>query len=588
MATQVKYAQSNAVITTGWTNPTYVYVDDTNFATAAPAKSASVVSDFYNFGFTIPDGAIINSITVETNWYVSTTASIATLSAQAVKNTTLMGTALTNNTEPTVETKQTFTTVGTWTVAELNDNTTTGFKIRLTGTRGNSTTAFTGYVDYLKVTVDYTAVTTGITTLTGSGDIYPIGSVIKVGTVNSIESSTSNITSSLQTNGLVSINESGNVSVSGFNIKTLSSQLTGQDNNNISGTVIKNSQTILTGSENQSVQSSIIKNISANINESENSSISYIVQVNSGNINTLESDNLNIYSSVITPLVTGSTLMQGRDGESLINGSVINNAYVQLSEHDNIDIRYNLIINGNSNSNNISNEQINSSIIVNGFVSDSNTDNIDISSYNIIHGNILNSNSEISSAYGSIIGKINEIVGNISQSESFNNNINGSIIRTLSTNEVCNEDVSVNSIRVINTNVVSLNTEYSNINSICIVNGNSSWNESGDENVKSSLITSATINQNEYEITNITSNSSTIITGSVPSNESCIVNISIIEEFIFDKVILESSNIITQLSCDEDIKVCIEDGGKLYILIDCGEKETVILKDERRVITTLS
>lgn len=179
MATVTKFPQSNAAITTGWTNPTNVYADDTSYATCGPGKNASVVSDFYNFNFQIPAGSTINSITIEMLVMASTTASVATCDVQPILNTTLRGTAVTTpTTEPTSLTVYNGTTAGTWTVAELNDNTQAGgFKLRLSGNRGNSNTAVTWTADYVKVTVDYTepapttheAAGAGSTSITGSG-----------------------------------------------------------------------------------------------------------------------------------------------------------------------------------------------------------------------------------------------------------------------------------------------------------------------------------------------------------------------------------------------------------------------------------
>jgi hypothetical protein len=157
MATVTKYAQSNAAITTGWTNPTNAYADNGSYATCAPGKNASVVSDFYNFAFGIPTGATINSVTFEFQYKASTNGSNGAITLQPILNTTLRGTAISGNQAATADTTESSTATGDWSLSELNDNTQAGgFKLRLTGSRGNSNTAVTRSVDYVKATVDYT------------------------------------------------------------------------------------------------------------------------------------------------------------------------------------------------------------------------------------------------------------------------------------------------------------------------------------------------------------------------------------------------------------------------------------------------
>ena len=153
MAISTKFPQSNAVITTGWTNPTNAYndADSSAYATCAPGKNASVVTDYYNFGFDIPTGSTINSVTIEFEYKASTASSNGVIELQSILNTTLRGTAISGNQAATSDTIASSSNTGTWTVSELNNNgQTTGFKIRLTGSRGNSNTAVTRSVDYVK------------------------------------------------------------------------------------------------------------------------------------------------------------------------------------------------------------------------------------------------------------------------------------------------------------------------------------------------------------------------------------------------------------------------------------------------------
>jgi len=133
---------------------------------------------YYNFDFQVPTGATINSITIETRYKLSTNASTATFVMAATAGTTVRGTEYSDTSEPTTDTVRTTTNVGTWTVEELNSNLSSGFNIRIGGTRGSSNTAVTGSVDYVKATVDYTpaavnATITGVAATSSADLIEP-------------------------------------------------------------------------------------------------------------------------------------------------------------------------------------------------------------------------------------------------------------------------------------------------------------------------------------------------------------------------------------------------------------------------------
>jgi len=160
MATVSKYASYHTVITTGYTNPSNAYADDGVYATAAPAKSAQVSAYFGFAGFTtseIPDGSIINSVTIEFQYKVSTTSSIATQYWQVFNDTTGLGTEQSDASEPTTDTIKTHQVTSGFTLTDLRSNDTV--RARLRSARGNSNTAVTFSIDYVKITVDYTPVT---------------------------------------------------------------------------------------------------------------------------------------------------------------------------------------------------------------------------------------------------------------------------------------------------------------------------------------------------------------------------------------------------------------------------------------------
>jgi hypothetical protein len=98
---------------------------------------------------------------VSVEWKVSTTASIATLGAQAWFAGAGYGTEFVNSAEPTSDTTQSFAVAGL-TRAQLLNGT---FQVRVRTSRGNSNTAVTASLDAVSVRVDCTTPTTiGVTT----------------------------------------------------------------------------------------------------------------------------------------------------------------------------------------------------------------------------------------------------------------------------------------------------------------------------------------------------------------------------------------------------------------------------------------
>src|SRR5262249_16337496 len=88
-----KFANSNSIVTTGWTAPNLAYGDDGSYATATPPKSATISSDYAFPAFStsdIPDGATVNTVTVEVQWHISTTSSIATLGLRLYNGATAL------------------------------------------------------------------------------------------------------------------------------------------------------------------------------------------------------------------------------------------------------------------------------------------------------------------------------------------------------------------------------------------------------------------------------------------------------------------------------------------------------------------
>lgn len=162
MTTVSKFASSNAVVTTGWTSPTNAYADDTSYATAAiNSKNTSITSDFGFASFTtgdIPDGAQINSVTVEILFFSNTTGSTNAVLGLELFNNAASDAAETTYGMSLAEVTQTKTFS---TVPSLTDLRTAGrLQARVRGNRASSNTAITWSLDYVKITVDYSVVTT--------------------------------------------------------------------------------------------------------------------------------------------------------------------------------------------------------------------------------------------------------------------------------------------------------------------------------------------------------------------------------------------------------------------------------------------
>jgi YD repeat-containing protein len=150
----------------GWASGGNAYASDNAYATSAPAKNTTTAIKVGAFGFdaTVPANAAITSVTVTVEWKVSTTASIATLGAQAWVNGVAVGSEFVNSAEPMADLSQPFTVSGL-TRAQLLDGV---FQVRVRATRGNSNNVFTASLDAVSVRVNYT--TPHIVTLTSDAN----------------------------------------------------------------------------------------------------------------------------------------------------------------------------------------------------------------------------------------------------------------------------------------------------------------------------------------------------------------------------------------------------------------------------------
>jgi hypothetical protein len=155
MASVTRYPSAN---NGGWdANEANAYADDGNYATEAPSTNSTTYLELGNFGFdaNIPAGATINSVTIEAGWYVSTTASSATLLLDAYVNNSAVGTQHSDTSEPTSEKATSYVNnYGSWTRDLLLDGV---FEVMVGAKRGAGSKGYTMYLDYVRVVVDYTA-----------------------------------------------------------------------------------------------------------------------------------------------------------------------------------------------------------------------------------------------------------------------------------------------------------------------------------------------------------------------------------------------------------------------------------------------
>ena len=160
-----------------WTNPNNAHADDGVYATAAPGKNQEFAS-VWNVPFStsdVPSGATINSVLVEVQVKCSTTASIGIVtsslfadSSQATGIGAVPG-VQSPATEPTADTTYSFTRNPT--EAQVRD-----LWIRVQGTRGNSNTALTWSLDFVRATVNYTDPPAGTTGSGGGSATAPTAS----------------------------------------------------------------------------------------------------------------------------------------------------------------------------------------------------------------------------------------------------------------------------------------------------------------------------------------------------------------------------------------------------------------------------
>jgi hypothetical protein len=149
------YPTTNAVGTTGFTNPGNAYSSDNSYATAAPGTLNTISSYFGGFDFAsyIPSGATINSVTVYCERKFSTTASTASSTLRPYNLTTALAAENENTSEPTTDTTYNVN-FGALATADVRS---ADFRILVGAKKGSGATGYTYSLDMVCVTVDYTS-----------------------------------------------------------------------------------------------------------------------------------------------------------------------------------------------------------------------------------------------------------------------------------------------------------------------------------------------------------------------------------------------------------------------------------------------
>lgn len=161
MATQTRYPQSNATWggNYAWVNPENAYADDAAVASVTIPEGQqykSAIRLYYNFGFEIPEGSTINSVTMECEVGKTGGQSTDRFSIQLYQNYSARGNALVIAPTASLAGYDSDDT-GNWSVAELNANTIeAGAFLRLVASKGSYYFDSVFSCDYVRITVDYT------------------------------------------------------------------------------------------------------------------------------------------------------------------------------------------------------------------------------------------------------------------------------------------------------------------------------------------------------------------------------------------------------------------------------------------------
>jgi hypothetical protein len=155
MASITQASDRHTTVTTGWTNPSTAFAStgDNTYATAAPGKNATVNGDFGFPSLGLPTGSTITAVRLVAEWGMTAAVTGGTLGVQGFNNAVADSAAEVTQTA-TAEADSTFT-FGT--LPSLTDLNTAGRVVgRVRCSKGNTTNAMTGNLDFVRLEVDYT------------------------------------------------------------------------------------------------------------------------------------------------------------------------------------------------------------------------------------------------------------------------------------------------------------------------------------------------------------------------------------------------------------------------------------------------
>lgn len=151
MSTATAFGSSNTTVGS-WSPTGNIYASDGSYVVTPGSKDNNYDMIVTGFGFSLPSDAIINSVSLEMGYYVSSSYSAATISMFIRDSSdTTRGDVWSSTAEPLSVTYPNYNTNGTWTYSELNAGCKAVIRVRRT-----STTSCNYYFDYIKVIVDYT------------------------------------------------------------------------------------------------------------------------------------------------------------------------------------------------------------------------------------------------------------------------------------------------------------------------------------------------------------------------------------------------------------------------------------------------
>lgn len=156
MATVTIAADRHTVVATGWTNPSNAYATTGNnvYATGLAPKNGTLSGDFgFPADSVIPAGSSIDAVRIVVEWGMTASVTGGTLGVQA-RNGGVddAGAEVTKTTTTEAQSTKTLTTLPS--LADLQTDGQVVARCRVS--KGNTNTAMTGNLDFVRLEIDYT------------------------------------------------------------------------------------------------------------------------------------------------------------------------------------------------------------------------------------------------------------------------------------------------------------------------------------------------------------------------------------------------------------------------------------------------